>query len=113
MTPQKVKKRKPGGGRKAKAATLLKRRIVENKVEEAEASFAFLVAVRDNTKEPTSLRVAAAESILNRVLGKATEMKPDAGEELYKRHWENIQRVIFGHGPEQVAGTQAAEPGGD
>ena len=42
-----VGKRK-GAGRKPKAATILKRRIIENKVEEADASFAFMVAVRDS-----------------------------------------------------------------
>lgn len=60
-------------GRRPTAVTLLKRRLIENKIDEAEASFAFLVAVRDNEDEPTALRVAAAEQILDRVLGKAKQ----------------------------------------
>jgi hypothetical protein len=60
-------------GRKPFPATILRRRMIENKVDEAEASFGFLVAVRDNELEPTNLRLAAAETILDRVLGKATE----------------------------------------
>jgi hypothetical protein len=65
--------RKHGGGRKPREATILKRRLVEDKVEEAEASFSYLCAVRDNPFEPSAQRLAAAEMILDRVLGKATE----------------------------------------
>jgi hypothetical protein len=60
-------------GRKPLAATILRRRLVEDKVDEAEASFAYLCAVRDNPFEPSAQRLAAAEMILDRVLGKATE----------------------------------------
>jgi hypothetical protein len=60
-------------GRKPLEATILKRRLVEDKVEEAEASFSYLCAVRDNPFEPSAQRLAAAEMILDRVLGKATE----------------------------------------
>jgi hypothetical protein len=65
--------RKHGGGRKLREATILRRRLVEDKVDEAEASFAYLCAVRDNPFEPSAQRLAAAEMILDRVLGKATE----------------------------------------
>jgi hypothetical protein len=65
--------KRSNAGRKPLAVTVLKRRMIENKVDEAEASFGFLVAVRDNELEPTNLRLAAAETILDRVLGKATE----------------------------------------
>jgi hypothetical protein len=65
--------RKHGGGRKLREATILRRRLVEDKVEEAEASFSYLCAVRDNPYEPSAQRLAAAEMILDRVLGKATE----------------------------------------
>jgi hypothetical protein len=60
-------------GRKPLEATILRRRLVEDKVEEAEASFSYLCAVRDNPFEPSAQRLAAAEMILDRVLGKATE----------------------------------------
>jgi hypothetical protein len=60
-------------GRRLKEATILRRRLIENKVEEAEASFSYIVAVRDNPYEPSAQRLAAAGMILDRVLGKATE----------------------------------------
>jgi hypothetical protein len=65
--------RKHGGGRKPKELTILKRRMIADKAEEAEASFGFLVAVRDNPSEPTNLRLVAAQTILDRVFGRATE----------------------------------------
>ena len=76
-------------------ATVLQLRLIEDKTEEAEASFAFLVAVRDNEHEPTARRLEASKEILNRVLGKPTEMSVNANEELYKRHFERILQVIF------------------
>jgi hypothetical protein len=60
-------------GRKPKELTILKRRMIADKAEEAEASFGFLVAVRDNPSEPTNLRLVAAQTILDRVFGRATE----------------------------------------
>ena len=81
--------------RKAPTATVLRKRLVENKVEEAEASFAFLVAVRNNAHEPIARRLEAAKEILNRVLGKPTEMQANENEELYKQHFERIRQVIF------------------
>lgn len=70
--------RAPGGkrrvcGRKPKAATILRRQIIENKLEEAEASFAFLVSVRNDEEARTDYRLEAAKEILNRVLGKANQ----------------------------------------
>jgi hypothetical protein len=65
--------RRFGAGRKPKELTILKRRMIADKAEEAEASFGFLVAVRDNPSEPTNLRLVAAQTILDRVLGRATE----------------------------------------
>jgi hypothetical protein len=65
--------RRFGAGRKPKELTILKRRMIADKAEEAEASFGFLVAVRDNPSEPTNLRLVAAQTILDRVFGRATE----------------------------------------
>src|SRR5512143_2193722 len=90
-----AKRKHKRGGAKPQAATILKRRLIENKVEEAEASFAFLVAVRNNDAEPSALRVAAAEQILDRVLGKPTQMTKEAGDELYREHLARLKRVIF------------------
>lgn len=104
-----TKPRKPGGGRKPKAATLLKRRIIENKIEEADASFAFLVQVRDAPKEKMELRLRAAVEILDRVLGKAAQMTPpDKDDELYKAHLARLKQVIFTD-DDQLVATGAVE----
>lgn len=62
--------RRSNAGRKPKAVTILKRRIIENRVNEADASFAFLCDVRDNNEEPTALRVEAAKMVFEIVCGK-------------------------------------------
>lgn len=88
--------KKGRSGRKPKEATILKRRIIENKIAEADASFAFLVEVRDTTGEKMELRLRAAVEILDRVLGKAAQMTPpDKDDELYKAHLARIKQVIF------------------
>ena len=101
----------PGrSGRKPTAVTLLKRRLVQDKIEEAEASFAFLVAVRDNDDEPTALRVAAAETILDRVLGKAMQMTGEAGEKELTAYKARIQKWL--NEPEPTSATESGELGG-
>ena len=99
-------------GRKPKEVTILKRRLVQNKVEEAEASFAFLVEVRDNDSEPIAQRLAAAESILDRVLGKPTTLQPNAGEDLYRQYSKLARMFVFGNnesGTDEPA--QVVQPG--
>lgn len=73
--------KRKGAGRKPTAYTLLKRRVIAESLDEAEKSFDFYVQVRDNEDEPTSIRLAAADKILDRVLGKAKEQMilDDAG----------------------------------
>lgn len=61
-------------GRKPKEYTLLKRRMIAESIDEAEKSFDFYVQVRDNPNEPTAMRKACADAILDRVLGKPKEM---------------------------------------
>jgi len=68
-----ARKRKPGAGRKPKLATIAKQLLVENKIDEAEASFAFLVAVRNNSNEPIAQRTAAAIWIYETVFGKSKQ----------------------------------------
>ena len=65
--------KRSGSGRKPKAYTQLRKRIEAEKVEEAEKSFDFYVQVRDNPDEKTEIRMAAADRIADRVLGKATQ----------------------------------------
>lgn len=64
---------RPGGGRKPKAYTLLKRQMIAERGEEAFASFDLLVQIRDNPKESTGMRMAAANYILDRLLGRPKE----------------------------------------
>jgi hypothetical protein len=64
---------RPNSGRKPKAATIAKNRLIADKIGEAQASFAFLVAVRDNEDEPTEQRASAARWIYECVHGKANQ----------------------------------------
>lgn len=81
-------------GRKFAAATILRQRIIENHIAEAEASFAYLVAVRNNEAEPGSVRLAAAEAILDRVLGKPVQGTPRDLPEAAQRLIEQYYTVI-------------------
>jgi hypothetical protein len=81
--------RRSGAGRKPKELTILKRRMIQDKAEEAEASFGFLVAVRDNPSEPTNLRLVAAQTILDRVFGRATERSIEQKQVIIKVIREN------------------------
>jgi len=60
-------------GRKPKLSTVAKLRLIENKIAEAEASFAFMVAVRNNPKEPIAQRTSAAIWIYETVFGKTKQ----------------------------------------
>jgi hypothetical protein len=73
--------KRPGAGAKPGAYTLLKRRVIAECVDEAEKSFAFYVKVRDNDDETTDIRLAAADRILDRVLGKpSSRLEIDDGK---------------------------------
>lgn len=85
-----------GAGRKPRAATILKQRIIENKAEEADASLAFCVDIRNNIEEPGMLRFVAAREVMDRVWGKAVVMQADAGTELYKAYFEKVRKTILG-----------------
>ena len=65
--------KRPGAGRKKKAYTLLKERIIEQSLDEAQKSFDFLIQVRDNPQEPVAIRKECAIAILDRVLGKPSQ----------------------------------------
>jgi hypothetical protein len=81
--------RLPGGGRKPKAITIAKRLLILNKIEEAEKSFAFLVALRDNPDESSSLRQATAIWIYEAINGKAKQPQEQQGEILIRVQYEN------------------------
>lgn len=65
--------RRAGAGRKPKAATLLRRKLAEHGTAEAEKSFSWLCAWRDDAGVPVAIRVECAKTILDRVLGKAIQ----------------------------------------
>jgi hypothetical protein len=83
------------------------------KVAEAEASFAFLVSVRNNESAPLNVRVDCAKEILNRVIGKAVEMQPQSkDDELYKAYSVRVRSVIFDEDqPTETSGTQTNQSG--
>ena len=62
--------KREGAGRKPKAYTILKRRLIAELGEEAEKCFDFYIQVRNNPEEPTALRLEAARRIEERVFGK-------------------------------------------
>lgn len=65
-----TRKRKPGGGRKPTAYTVLKREIEAHGRTEAEYAFSLLSAVMRNEAADVRIRMAAADMVLDRVLGK-------------------------------------------
>jgi hypothetical protein len=62
-----------GAGRKPTAYTQLRKRLENEKIEDAEAAFDFYVQVLNNPNEPTAVRMAAADRIQDRILGKAMQ----------------------------------------
>ncbi len=113
--------KRAGAGRKKKAYTLLRERIIEVSVDEARKSFDFLIQLRDNPDEPTGIRKEAALSILDRVLGKpnqsvaismtwrekAKELGYDP-DQIIQQVATTIAAVGFGSGDTRANGTGAA-----
>jgi hypothetical protein len=60
-------------GRKPSEYTLLKRRIIAENVADADKAFDLYVQIMENPLEETNMRLAAADRVMDRVLGKATE----------------------------------------
>lgn len=67
------RKRKPGGGRKPKAFTLLKRRLDAEKADDAEYAFSLYSQVMHDENQSMELRLECADWVSNRVLGKPRE----------------------------------------
>lgn len=65
--------KKGRSGRPPKQVTRLKVALIKSKIPEAEYAFAVLCAVMHDEGEATPLRMAAANSVLDRVLGKPTQ----------------------------------------
>lgn len=92
-------KRRPGGGRKPKLATLLKRKITADKIGAAEMAFTYLVNVVTNEAVPTPVRVDAANLVLNRVMGRPVEMPVTSEDQKrYEAYHEKLDNFIKGTG---------------
>jgi hypothetical protein len=65
--------KRANAGRKPSEYTLLKRRVIAENVEDADRAFDLYVQIMDNPEEETNMRLAAADRVMDRVLGKATE----------------------------------------
>lgn len=62
-----------GAGRKPTAATVLKRRLAEHGVAEADWAFAYNCHVMRDEMAPRAERLAASREVMNRVLGKPAQ----------------------------------------
>jgi hypothetical protein len=52
------------------------RRTIEEKIEDAEYAFAYMVGVMRDPRSPRAVRMTAAEKVLNRVLGTPKQAEP-------------------------------------
>lgn len=79
METQPAKRKTPkggarkGAGRKAKAATILRRKIAEHGVNEADYAFSLCCAIMHDDAAPRDERLVAAREVMNRVLGKPAQ----------------------------------------
>jgi hypothetical protein len=76
--------KRAGAGRKPAAATLLKRKLADRRVAEAEYAFALLCkymrhASRDETMAESEFRAACAQRVLDQVLGKPMQRVEQSG----------------------------------
>ena len=71
---------RPGAGRKKKASTILKEQSIRENQGEAEKCLQFLISVRDGIHEPTNIRIAAADMLLDRIWGKPKQAVQHSGE---------------------------------
>lgn len=65
--------KRKGSGRKPTAATILKRKIAEHGVAEADWAFSFNCHVMRDPMAPRAERLAASREVMNRVLGKPAQ----------------------------------------
>lgn len=87
--------KKGRSGRKPSEYLVLKRRIQSEKVNDAERAFDLYVQIMENPDEETGVRLAAADRVLDRVVGKPAIVQPNAGEELYRLYTERLKAFVF------------------
>jgi hypothetical protein len=68
------------GGRKKKAATILRELCIRENVQEAEKSLMFIKSLRDDPTQPASLRVECAKEMMDRIWGKSKQSVEHSGE---------------------------------
>jgi hypothetical protein len=66
--------KREGAGRKPKAFAVLKRRLENERIEDAEYAFALYVAVMRSENEGMTLRLDCAREVMDRVLGKPKQL---------------------------------------
>jgi hypothetical protein len=81
-------------GRKPSEYTLLMRRIIAENVEDADRAFDLYVQIMENPNEETHTRMAAADRVMDRVLGKATEHSQQERKIVIEIIRENTEQSI-------------------
>ena len=71
--------RRAGAGRKASKFTELRRRIEQEKSDDAEYAFSLYAEVMRDDEQPLDLRLSCADWIANRVLGRPKERLEHSG----------------------------------
>lgn len=98
--------RRPGGGRKPKAFTTLKKRIEAEKTADAEYAFSLYAAVMHDAAQPLALRLECAEWISSRVLGKPKELKEHSGDVIVRVEYvKRANGAADGAAPDTEANT--------
>lgn len=87
-----------GAGRKSTAATILKKKLAEHGVTEADYAFAFHCHVMRDEEAPRDQRLAAAREVMNRVLGKPAQSLSITTPEPVK-----IEAFDYGHAIATIA----------
>ncbi len=105
----------PGrSGRKPNAITLAKRAIVANKLETAEAAFAFQEAILFDDTQTLTARSVASMWLYEQVMGKPLQRTAEGGAEAYKEHmekWVNAIRGTADNGRTNTGATTGSEAG--
>lgn len=78
--------KRKGAGRKPKAYTQFKRRLEQEKIEDADYAFWLHTKVMQDDEQSIELRLQCADWIANRVLGKPKERAEISGEVAVKAY---------------------------
>lgn len=70
---------KPGAGRKKSATTILKEQIQRQELDNAKDCLAFVLSISKDKTAPLELRLKAAESYMDRIMGKPKQALEHSG----------------------------------